>query len=212
MKKNWKKHVLTSIVGISLAWHSTAAYAATYTATDDDTFWFMSKRFNVPLNDLMAANPKIDPLNIYAGLKITIPEPIRKLAKSSSAEQTVSAAKANTIQAANGQNLTYKRVINGTATAYSSAASENGKWGAVDYYGNPLKLGTIAVDPKMIPLGSKLYVTGYSFDGLPKGGMIATATDIGGAIKGNRVDIFIPGPQSKVRTFGIQDVKIYLLD
>lgn len=221
--KKWKKTVLTSIVGVTLAWQATAAHAAaTYTATDNDTFWFMSKRFNVPLQQLMAANPKIDPLNIYKGLKITIPDPIPALKANSSiqsapaaeskANLAAAAANNNTVKTASGQEGSYKRVINGTATAYSAAASENGKWGPVDYYGNPLKLGTIAVDPKMIPLGSKVYVTGYSFDGLPKGGMIATATDIGGAIKGNRIDIFVPGPQSKVRKFGIQNVKIYVLD
>lgn len=192
-------------MGLTLALQGAAAHAAAlYTATDDDTFWLMSKRFNVPLKQLMDANPNIDPLNIYAGLKIVIPG---KTATAAAA----SAASANKVLTADGRTLEYKRVINGTATAYSASASENGKWGAVDYFGNPLKLGTVAVDPKMIPLGTKLYITGYSFDGLPKGGMIATATDIGGAIKGNRIDIFIPGSRSYVWSFGIQNVKIYVL-
>jgi 3D (Asp-Asp-Asp) domain-containing protein len=41
--------------------------------------------------------------------------------------------------------------------------------------------------------------------------MIATATDIGGAIKGNRIDIFVPGSTSEARSFGIQNVKVFIL-
>ncbi|MBD0383572.1 hypothetical protein ICC18_26050 [Paenibacillus sp. WST5] len=95
------------------------------------------------------------------------------------------------------------------ATAYSADPSENGGYGAMDYMGNPLKLGTVAVDPSVIPLGSKLYIEGYNFNGLPTGGMYAYATDTGGAVKGKRMDIFIPGSKQSVRKFGIQTIKVY---
>lgn len=52
--------------------------------------------------------------------------------------------------------------MNVKATAYSADPSENGGWGAVDYFGNDLELGTIAVDPSVIPLGTKVLVTGHS--------------------------------------------------
>ncbi|MDQ7861221.1 3D domain-containing protein [Peribacillus frigoritolerans] len=39
----------------------------------------------------------------------------------------------------------------------------------------------IAVDPSVIPMGSKVYVEGYGY---------AVAADKGGAIKGNRIDVF----------------------
>ena len=42
--------------------------------------------------------------------------------------------------------------------------------------------------------------------------MIATASDTGGAIKGNRIDIFIPGSRDFVRKFGIQNVQVYVLE
>jgi len=64
----------------------------------------------------------------------------------------------------------------------------------------------------LIPLGTKLYVTGYDYNGLPKGGMVATATDTGSAIKGNRVDIFVPGKSSQAMSFGIQNVKVFILE
>ncbi len=50
----------------------------------------------------------------------------------------------------------------------------------------------IAVDPDVIPLGSKVHVEGYG---------TAIAGDIGGAIQGNRIDVFIPS-QSDAMDFG----------
>ncbi len=111
-----------------------------------------------------------------------------------------------------GKTFTYSNTIEVKASAYSKTANENGKWGAVDYLGNPLKLGTIAVDPEVIPMGTKVLVTGHSHDGLPDQAFVATATDQGGGIKGNRIDIFIPGSRSFVKMFGYQDVKLYVLD
>lgn len=104
-----------------------------------------------------------------------------------------------------------KLVSTFTATAYSADPKENGGYGAVDYFGNPLKVGTVAVDPSVIPLGTKLYVEGYDFNGLPAGGMFAEATDTGSALKGNRIDIFVPGAREELRKFGFQQVKVYLL-
>lgn len=105
----------------------------------------------------------------------------------------------------------YEKVIEGKATAYTGSPEENGGYPSVDYFGNPLKVGTIAVDPKVIPLGSQVYVEGYSYDGLPSGGMYATASDIGGAVKGNKIDIFVPDSKTKAQQFGIQQVKIYIV-
>lgn len=95
------------------------------------------------------------------------------------------------------------------STAYSADPSENGGYGAIDYMGNPLAIGTVAVDPSVIPLGTKLYIEGYSFNGLPKGGMYVYATDTGGSIKGNRMDIFIPGSRKSLQSFGFQKIKVY---
>lgn len=59
-------------------------------------------------------------------------------------------------------------------------------------------MSEIAVDPRVIPLGSKVYVAGYGY---------AIAGDTGGAIKGNRIDILMPN-RSKALDFGRRTIKI----
>ncbi|MFL0507054.1 LysM peptidoglycan-binding domain-containing protein [Ureibacillus sp. 179-F W5.1 NHS] len=63
-------------------------------------------------------------------------------------------------------------------------------------------LKVISVDPELIPLGSKVYVEGYGE---------AIAGDTGGAIKGNRIDVFIPNKQDAI-DYGVQTVKVTILD
>jgi 3D (Asp-Asp-Asp) domain-containing protein len=120
-------------------------------------------------------------------------------------------AQIHTLEVSPGKTMQYKRLIPVIATAYTAAAEENGIWGAFDYFGNPLKTGTIAVDPTVIPLGSTVYITGYQYNGLPAKGMIAKATDMGSAIKGKRIDIFVPASRADASEFGMQDVKVYII-
>jgi 3D (Asp-Asp-Asp) domain-containing protein len=210
-----KKTVAGLALSLTIAGFAMPAHAAqsssTYVTGANDTFWLVSKKLNINVDELMAANPSIDPLNVYKGLTFTLPNSSKSgaavKAQSASAPQKLT----NTIATASGAPSSYSKVINAVATAYSEVAAENGGWAGVDYFGDPLKIGTVAVDPKVIPLGTKLYITGYSSPGLPKGGMYATATDVGGAIKGNRVDIFKPTSTGPVADFGFQNVKIYVL-
>ncbi|WP_332692575.1 LysM peptidoglycan-binding domain-containing protein [Halalkalibacter lacteus] len=86
-----------------------------------------------------------------------------------------------------------------TATAYT--ASCNGCSGitatGINLLDNPDKK-VISVDPNVIPLGSKVYVDGYGE---------AIAGDTGGAIKGNKIDLFIPEKQDAIN-FGVQEVNV----
>jgi 3D (Asp-Asp-Asp) domain-containing protein len=50
--------------------------------------------------------------------------------------------------------------------------------------------GTVAVDPRIIPMGSRLWIPGYG---------LARAKDTGGAIKGRRIDVWIPLCRDAVR-------------
>ena len=71
----------------------------------------------------------------------------------------------------------------------------------VDLNANP-DAKVIAVDPSIIPLGSKVYVEGYGY---------ATAEDTGGAIKGNRIDVFVP-EQNDALQWGRKDVKVTIIN
>jgi 3D (Asp-Asp-Asp) domain-containing protein len=61
--------------------------------------------------------------------------------------------------------------------------------------------GVVAVDPKVIPLGSKLYVEGYGY---------AIAGDTGGAIKGNRIDVFFYS-SGETAQWGRRWVRVFVL-
>ena len=78
-----------------------------------------------------------------------------------------------------GGSITYKQKLNCTATAYSNHSNTATGRKPVRNEGG---LSTIAVDPSVIPLGSKVYVDGYGY---------AIAADTGGAIKGNKIDIYL---------------------
>ncbi len=67
--------------------------------------------------------------------------------------------------------------------------------------GLPAAVGRIAVDPRVIPLGTQVYVEGYGF---------ATAADTGGNIKGNTIDVYY-NSESQCRQWGCRYITIYIL-
>lgn len=211
----WSKIAKTALVAASLTvvlQTATVHADAVHKAKEGDTFYLLAKKYGVNMYKLMNANKSIDPYNIYEGLDIIIPGvKTTALTAKANTQSKLNVSSANKVVEAWGKTFNYSRTINVVATAYSAAPEENGGWGPVDYFGNPLKLGTIAVDPNVIPMGTKVLVTGHSHAGLPKDAFVATATDQGSAIKGNRIDIFIPGSPEFVDTFGYQDVKLYVL-
>ena len=64
-------------------------------------------------------------------------------------------------------------------TAYSTHPSENGGY-RITSTGKKLDKGIVAVDPKVIPMGSKIHIPGYGW---------GVAADVGGAIKGRHIDV-----------------------
>jgi len=94
----------------------------------------------------------------------------------------------------------YSKVLVMNATSYTNDPSENGGYGTTRL-GTPLRYGVVAVDPKVIPLGTKLYIEGYGY---------AVAEDTGGAIKGNRIDLCFTS-RAQADNFGRRNVKVYIL-
>ncbi len=101
----------------------------------------------------------------------------------------------------------YSKKITMRATAYSTHPSENGGY-TVSAMGNKLGHGIVAVDPSVMPLGSKVYVA--AADGSWTYG-IASAEDTGGSIKGNKIDLCYEGTVSEVNQFGVRDCVVYIL-
>jgi len=110
-----------------------------------------------------------------------------------------------------GDKLYYTNNIKVKATAYSSNYSSTGK-NPGDYAFGITSTGTrakrtssgfssIAVDPRVIPLGTKVYVQGYG---------CAIAEDIGGAIKGNSIDVYFDS-DSEALNWGVKLISVYIL-
>jgi len=94
-----------------------------------------------------------------------------------------------------GSPISFKQVIDMKASGYTHTGRRTYTdiWPAV---------GIVAVDPSVIPLGSRLYIDGYGY---------ATAMDIGGGIKGNRIDLFFD-TRKEALSWGLRSVKVFVLE
>jgi len=106
-------------------------------------------------------------------------------------------------------NMHYKKKLEVRATAYDTSPEENGGY-TTTASGTKLGYGVVAVDPNVIPLGSRVYVE--SSDG-GKSWVYgyAIASDKGGAIKGNRIDLCFDTKKA-CNNFGVRSATIYVLD
>ncbi|KYG33287.1 G5 and 3D domain-containing protein [Alkalihalobacillus trypoxylicola] len=103
-----------------------------------------------------------------------------------------------------GQNeSSSKRTLTVTATAYTAGC--NGCSGVtatgINLKANP-NMKVIAVDPNVIPLGSRVEVEGYG---------TAIAGDTGGSINGNKIDVHVP-TKAEANRWGRKQVKVTILD
>lgn len=98
--------------------------------------------------------------------------------------------------------VSYSKVLTGSATAYTASS------GALTATGVPAYVGGVAVNPNIIPYGSKLYIEadGYTYG-------YATAVDTGGALMSGSalVDLYMNSYDECIN-FGRRNVKVYILD
>ena len=98
-------------------------------------------------------------------------------------------------------------------TAYCACKKCCGKWAEnrpKDESGNPIvytatgavaKEGkTIAVDPSVIPYGTEVIINGHTY----------IAEDCGGAIKGNRIDIYFESHEAALQ-YGVQQAEVFVM-
>lgn len=104
-----------------------------------------------------------------------------------------------TFTGADGVSRSYSYYIDVQATVYYA--------GGICATGVPADENVIAVDPSVIPLGTKVYVSGsYADFG------VRTAADTGGSIKGNIIDICISPSSPYAGGFGFKPMRVYILN
>ncbi|WNR44991.1 3D domain-containing protein [Paenibacillus roseipurpureus] len=158
-----------------------------YQVTRGDTLFKIARSFDISVDDLIHANDMSNPNQLTIGQTLTIP----------------------VLTTTDGQPKIIKKVLNTTLTAYTAGFESTGKRAShptygITYSGIKAREGrTIAVDPNVIPLGSTVFIEGI---GLRK------AEDIGSAIRGSRIDVFM-NDLGQAQEFGVKkNVKVYLLD
>lgn len=168
------------------------AASSVHTVKKGDTLYKISRQYNISVASIKSANNlKSDKIKPNQKLKVS--------KKAVSKAKSKAKAKATKKAPSRSDNDSILKEITVSASAYTAGC--NGCSGitstGINLKKNP-DLKVIAVDPRVIPLGSKVYVEGYGY---------AIAGDTGGAIKGNKIDVFIP-TKSGALNWGRKTVKI----
>ncbi|MGG0669807.1 3D domain-containing protein [Sporosarcina koreensis] len=191
-----RKHIVTVIFTVVLLiGSSTESFAAssTYKVKKGDTLYSIAAMHNVTVKELKTWNGmKSEVIHPNQNLKIVKTDTDVKKQSQSNVAKTPSRSDDDNVV----------KEITVSASAYT--ANCNGCSGitstGINLKQNP-DVKVIAVDPSIIPLGTKVYVEGYGY---------AIAGDTGGAIKGNKIDVFFPS-KSEAYKWGRKQVKIKIL-
>ncbi|HEX2926479.1 MAG TPA: 3D domain-containing protein [Ruminiclostridium sp.] len=111
-----------------------------------------------------------------------------------------------------GETIRFSKVLDMKATSYTASFSDTGKNPGEPGFGLTatgarVRRGIIAVDPSVIPLGTRVYI---EVPGRAADYGYAVASDVGGAIKGNKIDVYLESG-SQVAAWGVRRVKVYVL-
>ncbi|WP_026575840.1 3D domain-containing protein [Bacillus sp. UNC438CL73TsuS30] len=196
-----KKFLTTiSLAAFLLLAHNSGASAAsnTYTVKKGDSLYKISRTTHVSITNLKNWNH----------LKSDVIHPNQKLKIIKPATSNVTKAKTSKTVKKSSSKVTVKKsqkvvkTITVSASAYTvNCAGCSGKtYTGLNLKKNP-NLKVISVDPRVIPLGSKVYVEGYGY---------AIAADKGSAIKGKEIDVFMPTYKKAIQ-WGRKTVKVKIL-
>lgn len=161
------------------------AAASSHTVKKGDTLYKISKHYNVKVSTIKSLN----------GLKSDMIKPNQKLKLTG----TKTAAKKSTPSRSNA-NVVKEFMVSTTAYTANCRGCSGITATGINLKKNP-NLKVISVDPRVIKLGTKVYVEGYGY---------AVAGDTGSAIKGNKIDLFMPNQTSALK-WGRKTVKIKIL-
>ncbi|MGN7477062.1 LysM peptidoglycan-binding domain-containing protein [Solibacillus silvestris] len=176
-----------------------------YTIEQGDTLYRIAMEHDITVDQLQAWNDLNSDL-IYVGDPLVVSGPLEEVTfngvKSASSETDWIQPETDfPTNSATDSNVSKTMTVEATAyTAYCEGCSGTTANGT-NLRANP-NLKVIAVDPQIIPLGTKVWVEGYGE---------AIAADTGGAIKGNKIDVFIPNLDGAYE-WGRRTVTIKILD
>lgn len=191
MKKVLISLTVAMLIAIfTIGMNETSAAASVHTVKKGDTLYKISQQHKVSVANIQKWN----------NLKSTIIYPNQKLRLVKSTQ--VAAKPVNKAPSrSNGASVAKEFIVSATAyTAYCNGCSGITRTG-LKLRNNP-NLKVIAVDPRVIKLGTKVHVEGYGY---------AIAGDTGGAIKGKKIDVFMPNKSSAYQ-WGRKNVKITILN
>jgi 3D (Asp-Asp-Asp) domain-containing protein len=171
------------------------AASNTYTVKSGDSLYRIAHTYKISINNLKQWNNlKSDTIQPKQVLKITMPAAVQPVQKASTKVTVSTPAKKTSTNVV--------KVLTVSASAYTANCRSCSGMTAI---GINLKkhpnTKVISVDPKVIKLGTKVYVEGYGY---------AIAADTGSAIKGNKIDIFIPSQREAIK-WGRRTVKVKIL-
>ena len=136
-------------------------------------------------------------LNFADGVQVSAQQ-ISEAIKEAPKAQVINVGTRDTVETSRGS-IRYSRVERMEASAYLPT---DGSTEGLTATGIAARHGVVAVDPNVIPLGTRVYVPGYG---------VALAADTGGAIIGNKIDLCIED-YGEAMAFGRRSVQVYVLD
>lgn len=182
------------------------AKASSYTIQQEDSLWGLAEKNQVDIDEIVSMNPYLKEKPLPVGRTIRIPSPVTR----TGIVQPVWADENKKLAfTKEGQPVHYQKKLACTLTAYTAGPESTGKSPGdpafgITASGAKAKEGTtIAVDPRLIPIGSRVYIEGLGF---------RKAQDTGGLIKGQRIDVFFENKDTAI-TFGVKrNINVYIED
>lgn len=153
---------------------------------------------NKTLQEGIPGEKEITTRVIYEDGKEVSKKVISETVKKQPTQKIVAMGTLGAITPSRGGRVLYTKSLSLTSTAYSGGGHTAS---GTHVRRNNDGYSSVAVDPRVIPLGTRLYIDGYGY---------AVAEDTGGAIKGSKIDLYF-NTYSETDNWGVRAVTVYVL-